>query len=178
MESTFEEDSILDRQISAHKVPNKRILYMLVALTASVLPTYPFQGIAGMEFSSDWPFYLIVPIASAVLLSMAYHSTFVAQHMKLKTIALPDAPRPKKGQKATSDDSKVAELEKSKYEAALGYSLFFCNLVFILLVLFFNFYLFKSFDRRINYTIGMTLASGLVYWLALENTKTVTKKQK
>eukprot|EP00992_Anisonema_acinus_P015829 TRINITY_DN9909_c0_g1_i2.p1 TRINITY_DN9909_c0_g1~~TRINITY_DN9909_c0_g1_i2.p1 ORF type:complete len:177 (+),score=39.46 TRINITY_DN9909_c0_g1_i2:65-595(+) len=132
-----------------------------IALTVTLLPSYLFQAVMDMEWASYLPLYIVFPGIAAFLLTFSYQLFFDAKYDH--------------SAKRTKDEN--SERETLRYQLAMGYSMFFSNSLFLALALFFQLYLLKAFDKRLNFCVSILSAAGLVYWLAFENEKTVKKRR-
>lgn len=175
-----EDSEFLDSMIEVNKHnvelnTNRAVFYFFVALFTTLLPSYLFQGVKDLEFEGlAIVLFLIMSIASAVLLSIAYHNVFVRQHMRLKKEndrlfknRVPGA------SKWNAEERRRAELTRDKMTdlGAQAYSFMLTNFVYLALVLFFSFYALVNADVRINYTISLIASSYICYWLSSVKTK-------
>eukprot|EP00994_Dinema_validum_P003872 NODE_1888_length_819_cov_160.718182_g1489_i0.p1 GENE.NODE_1888_length_819_cov_160.718182_g1489_i0~~NODE_1888_length_819_cov_160.718182_g1489_i0.p1 ORF type:complete len:186 (-),score=44.71 NODE_1888_length_819_cov_160.718182_g1489_i0:207-764(-) len=158
--------AVLDSHIRKNTQSTKtnKVATVAVAMTVSLLPSYLYQAVMDMDWSEYLPYYIIFPGCAAVLLTFAYQMFFDANFTH-KTVAV-----------AKRDES-FGERETLRYQMAMGKSLAFSNALFLGLALFFLLYLLKAFDKRVNFSMSILAAAGLVYWLAAENEKTVKKNK-
>eukprot|EP00670_Eutreptiella_braarudii_P003743 CAMPEP_0174292470 /NCGR_PEP_ID=MMETSP0809-20121228/35598_1 /TAXON_ID=73025 ORGANISM="Eutreptiella gymnastica-like, Strain CCMP1594" /NCGR_SAMPLE_ID=MMETSP0809 /ASSEMBLY_ACC=CAM_ASM_000658 /LENGTH=169 /DNA_ID=CAMNT_0015392567 /DNA_START=43 /DNA_END=552 /DNA_ORIENTATION=+ len=159
------ESKQLEAQIEKHKQDKRtnKIATVAVALTVSLLPSYIFQAVMDMDWTAYLPYYIVTPAISAVLLTLAYQLFFEVNFTHKF------AP--------TKQIDNVGLERMLRYQASMGYSLLFSNALFLALVLFFQFYMFRAFDKRLNYCLSTLAGAGLVYWLAQANEKTVAAKK-
>eukprot|EP00996_Jenningsia_fusiforme_P002786 NODE_3604_length_947_cov_39.213808_g3254_i1.p1 GENE.NODE_3604_length_947_cov_39.213808_g3254_i1~~NODE_3604_length_947_cov_39.213808_g3254_i1.p1 ORF type:complete len:168 (+),score=38.19 NODE_3604_length_947_cov_39.213808_g3254_i1:115-618(+) len=135
-----------------------------IALAATTLPAYLFQAIIDMDLITYLWLYVGMTLVSAIFLSMAYHRFFESRftYTTHKIDERKNIP--------------VETVESLRYQNALGYALFFSNTMFMALVLFFQFYLFRTFDDRMNFCLSQLLSSGLVFWLSEAEQKTCKRE--
>eukprot|EP01010_Urceolus_cornutus_P001392 NODE_1930_length_707_cov_192.589666_g1502_i0.p1 GENE.NODE_1930_length_707_cov_192.589666_g1502_i0~~NODE_1930_length_707_cov_192.589666_g1502_i0.p1 ORF type:complete len:174 (+),score=27.39 NODE_1930_length_707_cov_192.589666_g1502_i0:102-623(+) len=154
------EHQALDAQILKNESTTKtnKVATVSVALTVCLLPSYLFQAVMDMDWQANLPFYIVAPGIAAVLLTLSYQLFFDARFTH--------------GKKESS-----VERDTLRYQMAMGYALFFSNTLFLALVLFMQFYLLKSFDKRLNFCASILAGAGLVFWLAQANEKTVKRKR-
>eukprot|EP01005_Ploeotia_sp_CARIB1_P001547 NODE_468_length_817_cov_30.036232_g459_i0.p1 GENE.NODE_468_length_817_cov_30.036232_g459_i0~~NODE_468_length_817_cov_30.036232_g459_i0.p1 ORF type:complete len:204 (+),score=41.24 NODE_468_length_817_cov_30.036232_g459_i0:44-655(+) len=168
-----EDNQLLDEHISKHKLKNRTELYLFVALTVTILPSYLFQAVMDMEWGENMLFFIVVPLCSAVALTFAYHKYFQSTYLH-QQLLYPDTWPTKK---SDNDENATQRRETLRFQAAMGKALGFCNLVYLVVVLVLQHNLLKAFPKTVNYTVSIALASALVYWLAQKNEKTVQQKR-
>eukprot|EP01004_Peranema_trichophorum_P009557 NODE_8305_length_691_cov_34.980634_g7683_i0.p2 GENE.NODE_8305_length_691_cov_34.980634_g7683_i0~~NODE_8305_length_691_cov_34.980634_g7683_i0.p2 ORF type:complete len:177 (+),score=14.87 NODE_8305_length_691_cov_34.980634_g7683_i0:54-584(+) len=166
--SKLGEDS-LDAQIQ--KIASARanpVACMIVAITVALLPAYLSQAVMRLDWLSHLWLYLPIPIVAAFGIAEAYRIFFHCEFV------LKYNPNDAKYKKALA--STATERDGLRYQSALGYSLFFSNVFFLLSVLFLHFYLFQAFDARLSFAGSEIAASAVLYVLAQQNEKSILKK--
>jgi CDP-diglyceride synthetase len=162
------DDVLLDSEINKHKVEKKTQTYLAIGFVLASLPTILYAKVHGLEATSPITLIILAGIVGAVTYSLieTYHKTFEARVTKLKS----EFPEHSSKQK---ESKRVALIQK----AALAYTAFFNNAVFLVLVLFLHFYVLKNAERHIAYILGMVIPAGVIYWLANANEKTINKRR-
>jgi hypothetical protein len=168
-------DAILEAQISRHRAQDRRPLYAVLGFILSLLPTYLFQALSELDLSNPVSLVFLLSVIGATTYSFTftYQKFFESQWAILQgqaqTAAAAKAPKGKTAAATPVDKSQEA------FKAAMGYTLFFVNLVFLALVLFFHVYLLRAFEPHINFALSMLLPAGALFWLAQQNARTVAK---
>eukprot|EP01001_Neometanema_parovale_P010809 NODE_7042_length_798_cov_30.597037_g6803_i0.p1 GENE.NODE_7042_length_798_cov_30.597037_g6803_i0~~NODE_7042_length_798_cov_30.597037_g6803_i0.p1 ORF type:complete len:205 (-),score=71.61 NODE_7042_length_798_cov_30.597037_g6803_i0:183-734(-) len=157
-------DRVLDHQIKMNKqtTSTNKGASVAIAITVSFLPCYLYQAVMDLPWMENLPIYLIFPCVSAAALTLAYQETFQAKYTGTP------------GSNVKKEDEAAEKI--LRYQMAIGYSLFFCNALFLALVLFFQFYLLRAFDKRVAFSVSFIASSALVYWVSFENGKTVARR--
>ena len=142
---------------------NQKLFFFFVAQVSTILPSYLFQGVKDLEFTGvTVALFLIVSTIAAVILFLAYQNIFLRSRITLAKryeTAL-----------ATTGANKKKEVQVAKDNlielGTTGYTLFFSNVVYLGLTLFFAFYALQRIDVRVNYTISLIASAGALYLLS------------
>jgi translocon-associated protein subunit gamma len=170
-----EEELLL--QDNSRKVSTKSsILFYGNAAIISAIPTWVFWRIHQMEPVDFYVYYIIASLVAAYLVCFAYKNVkFVLKHK----IAQKREDAISKEVSAKLDKKNVNKKEKddrilwkknevADYEATT-FSIFYNNTLFLVILFFFSFFVFRNFAPVLNYLISMATAAGL---LALFSTGT------
>jgi len=163
---TVADDVLLEEQINKHKVQNRKDVYLILGMALTLLPTYLFQAVHNLSWEQAVNWIVILPtmVGCAVSFVITYHKFFESHWLNQSADA-----KSKRGE----NEQERANLQ---FRAAMGYALAFNNGVFLLFVLFLQYYLLRAFDPRVNYVLSMAIPTFVLYWLAQENEKTVNKR--
>eukprot|EP00669_Euglena_mutabilis_P010159 TRINITY_DN4938_c0_g1_i1.p1 TRINITY_DN4938_c0_g1~~TRINITY_DN4938_c0_g1_i1.p1 ORF type:complete len:177 (+),score=48.22 TRINITY_DN4938_c0_g1_i1:23-532(+) len=158
----------LDGLIAHHQLGKKahQVAFVAMALATSLLPTYLFQSLMGMGLIDYLPYYIIAPALAVACLTFSYDLLY--------NVKFTHVPAPAK--KGASAEATATE-RMLRHQEAIGHSLLLANALFLGLALFFQLYMFRAFDKRVNFVLSTLIAGGLVYWIAQANEKASIQKR-
>lgn len=186
---------LLDAHAAAHtkELPKNTQLYYFVAAVTALLHTGLFFAVKDVSvFSVQAVLALSVSLACAIyFMKEAYDANYETTLLKNSSAAPATTQKRRFGRnrgEKKRDELKAREKEKKdlkeltqetdslRHMTALSYSLLMCNIIFYVVVLFCNYYLLRTWDSLLNYTITLCGASGIVYWFSDEDKKAYEAK--
>jgi len=147
----------------------KTTFYIFSILTASI-PVYLFITIFDLDVWTFLPLFLIVTIGAAFMLSYTYQNMAVSMKKRLISQREPYLTLRSVQQESVSKGERPHALVKRKKEElaklssseSVGYAIFYNNVSFLLAIIVFSTFLFKSFPVPINYALSTALSVGLL----------------
>lgn len=162
----------LDALLQGGAVPvGTRALYFLAAM-ATVLPAAGlFVRIFVVDVARSVLTIGAAVAGAAALLSVAYHDLCAARAGRVRAAAAPPTKAAFKGRRADFDHA-LAGHDKQVHAAALAYSVFYNNALFLLVAPFCGCYLLSDkFSGDLNFLLSSAAAAGL----AVFNSKSALK---
>jgi len=164
------QEELLLQDFSRNVTTKSSALFYGNAFIVSAIPIWLFWRIHQMDLYQSAVFFVAVTLLSTYLIALAYKNVkFVLKHKIAQKRG--DAVS-KDVLKNVADDKKMSKQEKEErvlwrknevadFEATT-FSIFYNNALFLLLVIVASFYILRSFSPAVNYTLSMTVASGLL----------------
>eukprot|EP00758_Cryptobia_borreli_P017061 Tbor_TRINITY_DN615_c0_g1::TRINITY_DN615_c0_g1_i1::g.1635::m.1635/K13251/SSR3; translocon-associated protein subunit gamma len=156
---TKNDERLLEERISSNKVEYPRSVLRGVGFVAAFLPAYFAHTVFYMEWSaiSNIPLLIAVPVATTEMLTRAYMAMIETEFWKR--------------QRHFSEGKGVNEslLRKLRLQVAVGYTLFFINLIFLVLSSVFQIYILRNVDPRASFLLSSCLSAAFVWLLAQSN---------
>jgi Translocon-associated protein, gamma subunit (TRAP-gamma) len=149
----------------------KRVAYFLYALAAVLPAALLFVQIFVVDVARSVLTIVAGVVATAALLSAAYHNLCAAHAERIRESAVPPVKAAFKGKKAEFEAA-VAAHDKKVEASALAYSVFYNNALFLVSAPFVGCYIFSDkFSGDLNFLVSSTAAAGL----ALFNSQSALK---
>lgn len=136
-------------RVKVSLTPNRFATYFGIAFFTTIIPSYLFHSVRGLDFEGFTVLlYVIVCAGAAYLLSQAYHNMYARTFARLKKINDKDFVL-----KAGTEPEEKQRLENAKdvltQQSALGQALAITNVVYLAVSLLFSFYVLSSADVRV-----------------------------
>ena len=151
--------------------PAKRLAYAAAAAVPAALPILLFSRVFSVDVSRAIITLVIAGVAVAAVLSSAYHNLAFTTGVRLRGRSVPPTKASVKGDKARHTAA-LASHEAALERAAVAYSLFYNNALFVTGALFVGFYVVGTkVPGEVNYAVsGLAAAS-----FALFNSRSALK---
>lgn len=161
------DDLLLDSKINSYKIDKPQTPLYVIGVVASFLPAYAFHAMQNLPWDQieNLPLFFAIPGVSAYCLSKAYQAMYETEFFKRNVHY---------GETKSADDEEV--LKELRLQASLGWTVFFCNLLFVAMSLFFQMYFLRSTDARFNFLVSPTAAAGLTWLISIKNEEARKKK--
>mmetsp|Transcript_12831 Transcript_12831/g.19329 ORF Transcript_12831/g.19329 Transcript_12831/m.19329 type:complete len:195 (+) Transcript_12831:52-636(+) len=147
---------------------SKMGLYTLFGLLTSLVPTYMFTEIYGVDIYErvGLIFVVLVTIIVTCYLSKAYHNLFARQRplfdSEYARVLQKGRARRTKEEFAQAD----ARRERLSETASSAYSIWFLNAFFVVVCLSLAFYIFPGYNAKFNYLISTSAAAYTTHWFS------------
>jgi len=167
------EEELLLQDYSRNISSKSSALFFGNAFIISVTPIWLFWRIYHVDPIASGLFYLLNTLFSTYLMASAYKN--VKFNLKHKTAAKRNGIVVRELHKEFSDEKKTSRRDKEKYSwknnevadyEATTYSIFYNNAIFLAIVVFSSFFLFKNSSPLVNYVVSIALASGVLALLS------------
>ncbi|KAH7698843.1 translocon-associated protein gamma [Aphelenchoides avenae] len=173
------EDELLLQDFSASVSKSTTLSFYVVSLLVGLAPLYLFYGVHQMEPYDSWFIWIISAAGVTYILQQAYKNT---KHVLKHQIIV------KRGDAITrdmnrllADDKKMSKKEKDErilwkknevgdYEATV-FTIFYNNVFFFALLLFFSFFVLSSISPIFNCLLSMYGAAGIVLLFSTSSSK-------
>lgn len=164
------EEELLLQDFSRNVSTKSSALFYGNAFIVSAVPIWLFWRIHMIDIYTSLLLFVVVTAVSTYLLAMAYRNTkFILKHkiaVKREDAVTRDMT------KKLSEDKKMSKKEKDErilwkknevadFEATT-FSIFYNNALYLAIVIFASFYLFRSFTPAVNYTLSIGSTAGLL----------------
>lgn len=151
---------------------------LVVVIKSALYPIYFFAGlywrIHQIDFISALVFFVAITALSTYLMAMAYRNTKFA--LKHKVAVKREEAVTREVTKQLSDDKKTSRKEKDErtlwkknevadYEAT-NFAIFYNNALFLAIVIFVSFFIFRSTSPLANYILTVSGSSGILALLS------------
>lgn len=151
--------------------PAKRAAYAAAGLLPAALPLFLFARVFSIELSRAFITLAIAAGAIAAILSAAYHNLAFTTSVRLRGRSEPPTKASIKGDKA-AHAAAVKAYEEGLEQAAVAYSVFYNNALFVVGALFVGFYVVGTkAPGEVNYAVSGLAAAGF----ALFNSRSALK---
>ena len=164
---TVADDDLLDKCISDQAIDRPIFLFICCALITITPPAYIYLTIFTFDFFDDFAYspYMVVifPLISIYFLIRSYDVMFNTEYTKRFVGA--------------SDSIQSATNTSIRSTVALAWTIFFVNVVYLLLMFFLQLYLFARIEAFFNYMLSFSIASAAVYILALKNDESFHRRR-
>jgi len=169
------EDELLPQFSNNVTTKNSALFYGNAAIV-SALPVWLFWRIQQLDLLPNVILYAAVTALATYLMALAYGKVqFVLKHKlaQKREQAINREVAQEIGDRKVSRDERDERVlckknEVAQYEAT-NYSIFYNNALFLSLVVFFGFYLFRSFAPGVNYVISVAGSAAIVAFLSTGN---------
>jgi hypothetical protein len=154
------DDALLDSRIKSYKIDKPPLSLFTIGFVASFIPAYVFHAIQNLPWDDvmNLPLFVVIPFATAFMLSRAYSEMYETEFLK----------RHRHYEETRSaEDGDI--LKSLRLQCALGWTVFFCNALFIALSVFLQLYIFRNLDTRISFIVSPLLAAGVTMFIAIKN---------
>ncbi|KAI3380662.1 hypothetical protein SNEBB_002300 [Seison nebaliae] len=163
------EDEAFIKRYSSDTSNRSTIIFWMNAFIISIIPLWLFWKIHMMTGLTYWILWTICSALSTFLVQTAYRNTKKQMqnkiaHQRHKAVVVElSAAVSDKNVKQLHDSGAVQKRcnEIADYEATT-FSIFYNNALFLALIVFTAFFLFKQYSPLINYILSMGTAAGLV----------------
>ncbi|XP_022658651.1 translocon-associated protein subunit gamma-like [Varroa jacobsoni] len=169
------EDELL-QQFSNNVTSKNSALFYGNAIIVSALPIWLFWRIQQLEILPNMILYCAVTALATYLMALAYGKVQLVLKHKLaqkREQAINREVAQEIGDRKVSRDERDERVlckknEVAQYEAT-NFSIFYNNALFLSLVVFFGFYLFRTYPPGFNYIISVAGSAGIVAFLSTGN---------
>lgn len=166
-----EEELLL--QFSKNVTTKNSALFYGNAAIVSALPIWLFWRIQQLDPLSNALLFAVMTIVATYLMALAYGKVqFVLKHKfaQKREQAINREVNQEIGDKKVSRDEREDRVlwkknEVASYEAT-NFSIFYNNALFLAMVVFFSFYIFRSFTPSLNYILSVGGSAGIVAFLS------------
>ncbi|XP_022901298.1 translocon-associated protein subunit gamma [Onthophagus taurus] len=164
------EEELLLQDFSRNVSTKSSALFYGNAFIVSAVPIWLFWRIHMIDIFTSLILFCVVTAISMYLLAMAYRNTkYILKH---KIAVKREDAVTREMTKKLSEDKKMSNKEKNErilwkknevadFEATT-FSIFYNNALYLAIVIFASFYLFRSLSPAVNYTVSIGAASGLL----------------
>jgi len=164
------EEELLLQDFSRNVSTKSSALFYGNAFIVSAIPIWLFWRIHQMDLYSSVVVFVLVSAITTWLVSFAYKNIkFVLKH---KIAQKREEAVAKEVMRGIGDDKKMTKKEKDErvlwkknevadYEATT-FAIFYNNALFLALVVFFSFYILRSFSPTVNYLVSVTGSGALL----------------
>lgn len=155
-----EDDILLEKRIEAHRVSYPQNLLLAVGGLAAFFPVLVAHTIFDMLWTSvlNIPVFLAVAAATAAMLSKAYASMAKTEFLKRQ-----------RHYEETKNDQDASLLRQLRLQAALAYTMFFVNALFVAIAALLQCYVLRTTDSRVAYACSSVLSAAVVWFLTQKN---------
>jgi translocon-associated protein subunit gamma len=166
------EDELLMQSFTKNVSGKSSALFYGNALIVSAIPVWIFWRIHAIDPVASALLFIAVTLGATWLNAFAYRNT---KHQLKHKVAIKREPAVSKEINQISDQ-KISRKEKderilwkknevAEYEATT-FSIFYNNALFLAILIFTSFYIFKGLSPHINYVVSMGLSSGAIALLS------------
>jgi hypothetical protein len=154
------DDILLEKRIEAHRVSYPQNLLLAVGGLASFFPVYVGHALFDMLWTSllNIPVFLVVMAATAAMLSKAYGAMAKTEFLKRQ-----------RHYDETKSEADASALRDLRLQAALAYTMFFVNVVFVGAVALLQTYVLRATDARISYASSSLVGAAIVWFITQKN---------
>lgn len=153
-------DSLAKKEVVEFELnSNQKLFFFFVAQISTLLPSYLYQGVKGLEFSGlSIILFLVVSTSAAYLLYLGYLNIFKRTRLTLGK---------RYDQILESNVKKPSELKEQLLDlGTTGYSLLFSNTLYLGMTLFIGFYVLQKADVRVSYTFSLISSAAALYYVS------------
>eukprot|EP00760_Papus_ankaliazontas_P004360 PhM_4_TR11830/c0_g1_i1/m.62896/K13251/SSR3; translocon-associated protein subunit gamma len=153
-----EDDRILNERINEQKVKGHPGLFFCSGLVTALLPTYLYCAVMNLDYTDSINLGMLgaLPLIAAFCLTRAYGITYVSEYTKCLSAS-------------GVEGKNVPALQQLRMQCALSWTLFFVNSLFLGLALFFQLYVLRRLDTRVNFVVTFAVSSVLVWVICAKN---------
>ena len=159
-----EEDALLDKKIEEQRIEKSYSLFAASGVVTAVLPLYLYLAVLNYDIADPVSLGLLaaLPLGAAFCVFKAYDIMFETEYHK---------------RVPPFSDAISAQLQPLRVQCAQTWSIFFVNALFLGLCLFFQLYIFRKLDLRINLVLSFAIAGSLVWGIAQKNEESRKRKK-
>ncbi|CAI6372254.1 unnamed protein product [Macrosiphum euphorbiae] len=169
-ETLFTEEEELLSDFSRNISTKASALFYCSAFMVSSLPIWLYWRIHTIEMTPALVWFILVTLSSTYLIAFAYKNTkFILKH---KIAIKREEAVTREINRKYADDKNISKKQKDEkalfkkndvadYEAT-AFSIFYNNVLFLVIVVLLSFYLLKEFSTTANYIFSVGIASGLI----------------
>lgn len=153
------DDAILEERIQANTLEFPKQVLFVVGLAVSFLPAYLSHAVNNLSWFNllNLPLYAIVIAGTTYMMGNAYAVMVESEFWR----------RQRHYQEVKPEDEDA--LRKLRLQAAMAYSLFFLNLLFVVVCTLFHLYIFRHTDSRASLILSPMLTAAGVWFVAQKN---------